>query len=174
MIKKFRADELIFKAGLTETRTKAQAVIMTGDVEYHIPTSQTSDSINWSPVKKSGQNLPTNTMFRLKTSAKLDVGRGALKLREAFSMWSPRGLSAENKTCLDIGSSTGGFTQVLLENNAAHVVALDVGTHQLHEKIRSNPKVLSLENQHILKITDQVWLKNKVHVPFDLMVMEIL
>ena len=74
---------------------------------------------------------------------------------------------------MDIGSSTGGFTQVLLEAGAQNVVALDVGTHQLHERLRVNPKVVSLENTHVLRIEENFFREKNIALPFDLIVTDV-
>ncbi|HSP59901.1 MAG TPA: TlyA family RNA methyltransferase [Ornithinimicrobium sp.] len=77
------------------------------------------------------------------------VGRGALKLRHALEVWGPDGLSVSGRRCLDVGASTGGFTQVLLAEGAEHVLALDVGHHQLHPDLVVDPRVSDLSGTSI-------------------------
>lgn len=164
---KSRADELVFRSGLALSRNQAQALIMAGEVLFGAPDGE------WKPVAKAGHAFSEETEFKLKNAKGLDVGRGAKKLRGAFEKWSFLSEKAKGGLCLDVGSSTGGFTQVLLEHEAAKVVALDVGTHQLHEKLRSDNRVLSLEQTHILKVTEADWQKWGVSLPFDFAVMDV-
>jgi 23S rRNA (cytidine1920-2'-O)/16S rRNA (cytidine1409-2'-O)-methyltransferase len=81
------------------------------------------------------------------------VSRGALKLIEAIEHWSPE---IRNKTFMDIGASTGGFTQVLLDRGAEKVFCVDVGTAQLHEKVKNNPKTVNLEKTHVRELTPKL------------------
>jgi 23S rRNA (cytidine1920-2'-O)/16S rRNA (cytidine1409-2'-O)-methyltransferase len=128
---------------------------------------------NWEPVDKAGQSFSETTLFKLKNEGPVDVGRGALKLRGAFEVWPELRHAARNALALDVGSSTGGFTQVLLEEGASRVVALDVGTHQLHERLRKDPRVLSLEQTHILKVQDSDWLYWGIKLPLNFVVMDV-
>jgi 23S rRNA (cytidine1920-2'-O)/16S rRNA (cytidine1409-2'-O)-methyltransferase len=168
--KKCRADQLLVEQGKVETRSKAQALILAGHVEY-------LSADKWKRVSKAGDQLLPGTEFRIDDPNLKDVGRGAQKLRGAFDLWPEISKHCEGASALDIGSSTGGFTQVLLEKGVSHVVALDVGTHQLHEKLRSNKKVLSLEQTHVLKINETFWLEKSAghsfEFPFGIMVMDV-
>lgn len=168
-MKKFRADELLVKLGHLESRSKAQAFIVAGEVYTRAATSQSEDS--WEPVQKSSHPFPEDQQFQVRSKSSQDVGRGALKLRGALQLWPE--IKTDNTRCIDIGASTGGFTQVLLEGGAQSVVALDVGTNQLHERIRSNPKVISLEQQHVLKVEGDFWATKQIPLPFDLMVTDL-
>lgn len=163
---KARADELALRAELAETKSKAQALIMAGEILY-------LKGDVWIPVEKAGQSLAEGTQLKKKTEGPSDVGRGAQKLRGAFEEWPELLLKSRDALCLDIGSSTGGFTQVLLEKEAKRVVALDVGTHQLHEKLRSDERVLSLEQTHILKVKPEDWAGHNVELPFDFLVTDV-
>ena len=93
------------------------------------------------------------------------VGRAAHKLEHAFASWEARGLSAEGRHCLDVGASTGGFSQVLLSRGAAHVVALDVGHGQLVPEIRDDPRVTERSGTSIRDVAP-----GDVDGPFDLVV----
>lgn len=150
MAAKIRADEQLTALALVESRNKAQALIMRGQVEFFEDKSQI-----WKRVEKSGQQLPAGAAMRLTGQVDQYVGRGAYKLLQALKIWPE--IVVQGKRCLDIGSSTGGFTQVLLEAGAEHVVALDVGTNQLHEKLRADARVFSLEKQHVLKMDEARW-----------------
>src|SRR5690606_38359835 len=81
------------------------------------------------------------------------VSRGALKLEKARIIWQ---LDFSEKVVLDIGASTGGFTEVALKNGASKVYCVDVGTNQLHERIKANPKVVNLEKTHVRELTNRL------------------
>lgn len=81
------------------------------------------------------------------------VGRGAVKLDHALALWAPRGLVVRGRRCLDVGASTGGFTQVLLEHGADHVVALDVGHGQLDPRVAHDPRVTDLPGTNVRDVT---------------------
>lgn len=166
MQKKMRADQLLVEQKKVESRTRAQALILAGCVEYFSPKG-------WLKVAKAGDQLLLETEFRIDDPNLKDVGRGAQKLRKAFDQWPELLDKAQNAVALDIGSSTGGFTQVLLEKGASLVVALDVGTHQLHEKLRDDIRVLSLEQTHVLKIDDEFFKSKNLEFPFSLLVMDV-
>jgi 23S rRNA (cytidine1920-2'-O)/16S rRNA (cytidine1409-2'-O)-methyltransferase len=168
---KIRADELVVRLGLVETRSRAQALIMAGEVLW--ARRDTKGDVSWEAVTKAGQSVSEDTELRLKHDGPRDVGRGAQKLRRAFEVWPELQEDAVGVLALDIGSSTGGFTQVLLENAVAQVIALDVGTHQLHERLRGDDRVLSLEQTHILKVESADWIKWNVTLPFRFVVTDV-
>jgi 23S rRNA (cytidine1920-2'-O)/16S rRNA (cytidine1409-2'-O)-methyltransferase len=125
-----RLDALLVDRGLVATRSRAQALIMAGRV-----------TVDGSPVTKAGTPTAPDAELALAVSARY-VSRGGEKLQtglEAFAV-DPSGLR-----CLDLGSSTGGFTDCLLQHGAAAVAAVDVGHHQLHERLRGDPRVTVLE-----------------------------
>ncbi len=128
---KIRADELVFRLGLAPSRSNASQMIKEGLVLLPDGT----------PVRKPGQMLD-NTIILTATETMKYVSRGAGKLLAALDAFNPE---IAGKTALDLGASTGGFTDVLLSYGAAKVFAVDVGTGQLHEKLRSDPRVVSLE-----------------------------
>ena len=123
---KVRADVLLQQRGLAESRTKAQALILAG----HVIAGDHR-------VEKPGQLLDEGLALRLKDQLKY-VSRGGLKLESALDHFGldPRGL-----VCADLGASTGGFTDVLLQRGAARVHAIDVGRGQLHARLRDDPRV---------------------------------
>jgi 23S rRNA (cytidine1920-2'-O)/16S rRNA (cytidine1409-2'-O)-methyltransferase len=123
---KVRADVLLQQRGLVESRTKAQALILAGNVVAGDHR-----------VEKPGQLLDEGIALRLKEQLKY-VSRGGLKLEAALDHF---GLSPEGRVCADLGASTGGFTDVLLQRGAAKVYAVDVGYGQLHPKLRADPRV---------------------------------
>jgi 23S rRNA (cytidine1920-2'-O)/16S rRNA (cytidine1409-2'-O)-methyltransferase len=127
---KVRADVLVHQRGLAESRAKAQALILAGSVVAGDHR-----------VEKPGQLLDEAVELRVKEQLKY-VSRGGLKLEHALDHF---GLSPRDRVCVDLGASTGGFTDVLLQRGAARVHAVDVGRGQLHEKLRSDPRVISHE-----------------------------
>lgn len=132
---KFRLDQLLVQRGLCESRAKAQARILAGEV-----------LVDDRPVTKAGTAVPEDAPIRLRGGALPFVSRGGLKLAgglETFHI-DPAGL-----TCFDAGASTGGFTDCLLQRGAARVYAVDVGTNQLHWKLRSDPRVVSQEQVNL-------------------------
>jgi 23S rRNA (cytidine1920-2'-O)/16S rRNA (cytidine1409-2'-O)-methyltransferase len=126
-----RLDTLLVARGLFETRQKAQAAILAGDV-----------SVGGAAAVKSGMPVPADAGIVIKKRFPY-VGRGALKLIAALDHFK---LETAGKIAIDIGSSTGGFTQVLLERGASRVYAVDSGTNQLDWKIRSDKRVTAMEN----------------------------
>ncbi|MCH4089700.1 TlyA family RNA methyltransferase [Acetobacter sp.] len=131
---KRRVDQLLVDRGLVESRTKAQALIMAGLV-------YTSDR----RIAKAGDLLPEEAPLALKGQDHPWVSRGGLKLSHALPFF---GFSPEGRTGLDVGASTGGFTDVLLTNGASKVYAVDVGHGQLAWKLRSDPRVVVMEKQN--------------------------
>jgi 23S rRNA (cytidine1920-2'-O)/16S rRNA (cytidine1409-2'-O)-methyltransferase len=123
---KVRADVLLHRRGLVESRAKAQALILAGSVVAGDHR-----------VEKPGQLLDEAVELRVKEQLKY-VSRGGLKLEHGLDHF---GLSPRDRVCLDLGASTGGFTDVLLQRGAARVHAVDVGRGQLHQKLRSDPRV---------------------------------
>jgi len=131
MPSKKRLDKLLVERGLAESREKAQALIMAGNV-----------LIDNNPATKSGLAVCEDADVRLKETPHPYVSRGGLKLEGAVHSF---GIQIGGKICLDIGSSTGGFTHFLLMNGAQRVYALDVDVKQLDWKLRNDPKVHTIE-----------------------------
>lgn len=127
---KDRADKIVVSRGLAESRQKAQALIMAGLVK--------ADGVR---VDKSGQLLDISVAIELKDVLPF-VGRGGLKIDEALDGFD---ISVEGKTAADLGSSTGGFTDCLLQRGAVKVYAIDVDTRQLDVKLRNDPRVVQIE-----------------------------
>ena len=128
---KERLDVLLVQRGLCPSREKAQRLIMAGGIFS-----------GGTRMDKASQTLPDDTPLEVRAAERY-VGRGGLKLEGALAHFSldPGGL-----TCLDVGASTGGFTDCLLQHGAAKVYALDVGHGQLDWKIRSDPRVVVMEH----------------------------
>jgi 23S rRNA (cytidine1920-2'-O)/16S rRNA (cytidine1409-2'-O)-methyltransferase len=138
MVSRLRADRLLVERGLFESRAKAQAAIEAGLV-----------TANDAPVRKASEEIPLDAALRA-SAAHPYVSRGGLKLKAALDHF---GFDPRGKVCLDVGASTGGFTQVLLERGAKRVYAVDVGRGQLHESLRRRPEVVSLEETDIRNLS---------------------
>lgn len=134
-LKKIRADLLLVERGLAESREKAKVLILAGKVFYSF------DGRNFHPVLKPSQTLPPSAEFKVEEALPY-VSRGGLKLEQALNFFEvdPSGL-----ICLDVGASTGGFTDCLLQRGAKRVYAVDVGKGLLHPKLRADPRVVVLE-----------------------------
>lgn len=132
---KMRLDVLLVNRGLAESREKAKAVIMEGKVFVKGQREDKAGSMfdEAAPIEIHGQKLRY-------------VSRGGLKLEKAVAHFD---LKLEGKICMDVGSSTGGFTDCMLQNEAAKVYAVDVGTNQLDWKLRSDPRVVCMEKTNI-------------------------
>lgn len=132
---KVRLDVLLVSRGLAESREKAKAVIMEGKVFVKGQREDKAGAMfdEAAPIEIHGQKLKY-------------VSRGGLKLEKAVEHF---GLKLEGKVCMDVGSSTGGFTDCMLQNGAAKVYAVDVGTNQLDWKLRSDPRVVCMEKTNI-------------------------
>lgn len=132
---KERLDILVVKTGIASTREKAQSLILAGRI-------LSGDRL----LEKPGMKIEVDTVLRLKGDSTEYVSRGAYKLKAAIESFQ---IQLKEKICLDIGASTGGFTQICLEWGASIVFAVDVGHNQLDWKLRSHPKVISLEGTNI-------------------------
>ncbi len=133
---KKRLDLILVEREIFETREKAKREIMAGNV-----------IVNEQTVTKAGTNFNDDekTVIRIKDRLKY-VSRGGLKLEKAIKVWE---LDFSGKIVLDIGASTGGFTDCALQNGAKKVYSVDVGTNQLDWKLRNDERVVSIENMHI-------------------------
>lgn len=136
---KQRLDKLVLERGLAPTIEKAKALIMAGQVVVDDHT-----------LDKAGQQVPLHAEIRLKGEALPYVSRGGLKLRKALDEF---GVDAAGLVAVDVGSSTGGFTDCLLQAGAARVFAVDVGYGQLAWKLQQDPRVVSMEKTNIRYVT---------------------
>ncbi len=134
----------LVERGLCESRTRAQALVMEGRVR-----------VAGQVERKASRSVADDTPVEVEAPERF-VSRGGEKLEGAFSLWGrPGPLSAEGKICLDVGSSTGGFTDCLLQHGAARVMAVDVGTNQLAYSLRTDPRVWVRENFNARYMTPQ-------------------
>ena len=133
-MKKSRADQLLVERGFFERRARAQAAIAAGLV-----------TANGVAVRKASETVADDAVLTAQAPHPY-VSRGGLKLEAALDAF---GFDAAGLVCLDVGSSTGGFTDLLLKRGARHVIAVDVGRDQLHASLRGDPRVMSFEGQDI-------------------------
>lgn len=155
-MKKERIDKLLVELGLADSRTKAQAMVMAGVV---LADEQR--------VEKPSQTFGPDAALRIKgdSPGSRYVGRGGLKLEKALADFA---VDVNGFTCLDVGSSTGGFTDCLLQHGASKVVAIDVGTNQLDWKLRSDPRVDARENTNAREMRP-----DDFETAFDIAVMDV-
>jgi 23S rRNA (cytidine1920-2'-O)/16S rRNA (cytidine1409-2'-O)-methyltransferase len=132
---KKRVDVLLVERGLAESRTQAQALLLAGRVPGH---------------EKPGERVDESAELAV-TEGEPFVSRGGIKLANALDAF---GVDPAGRDCLDVGASTGGFTDVLLQHGAAHVIALDVGYGQLHPRIREDSRVVVLERTNARSVAE--------------------
>lgn len=155
-MKSTRIDKRLLELGLASSRSKAQAFIMAGIV-----------LVNEKRVEKPSEMVTEEDRIRLKNKGAGEkyVGRGGLKLEKALDSFE---VDVTDFVCLDVGSSTGGFTDCLLQNGAANVYAIDVGTNQLAWKLRNDPRVIVREQFNARHLQPQDF-----PVLFDLVTMDV-
>jgi 23S rRNA (cytidine1920-2'-O)/16S rRNA (cytidine1409-2'-O)-methyltransferase len=136
---RIRLDQLVLDRGLAPSRERAKAVVLAGLV-----------SVNGEVVTKAGTMVDTEADVTLQAPDHPYVGRGGLKLAHALDTF---GIAVEGREALDVGASTGGFTDVLLQRGAARVVALDVGHGQLDWRLRNDPRVVVIEHFNARHLT---------------------
>ena len=152
-----RIDKLLVERGLADSRTKAQALVMAGLV-----------LVNEQRVAKPSDNTPLDAQIRLKGAddpSSRYVGRGGLKLDAALREFA---IDVNGFVCIDVGASTGGFTDCLLQHGAASVVALDVGHNQLDWRLRNDPRVTVKEGVNARYLRPEDFARK-----FDLVVMDV-
>jgi 23S rRNA (cytidine1920-2'-O)/16S rRNA (cytidine1409-2'-O)-methyltransferase len=141
-IEKMRLDVLLTERGFYETREKAHAAVMAGCVK-----------VGGVVELKAGTKLNPGAEIEVEDTSAKYVGRGALKLEKALETWE---IDVENAVCMDIGASTGGFTEVLLRAGARKVYAIDVGYGQLDWKLRNDPRVVNLERTNFRYLNNEL------------------
>ena len=136
---KLRLDKLLVERGLVASRERAQALILAGKV-----------LVNEQKVEKSGAAVAQDCQIRLLGEDLQYVSRGGLKLERALQHWC---IDVSGRTCLDVGASTGGFTDCLLQHQAARVIAVDTGYGQMDLRLRNDPRVRLLEKTNARYLT---------------------
>ncbi|WMM26910.1 TlyA family RNA methyltransferase [Tissierella sp. MB52-C2] len=138
---KKRADIILYEKGLVDSREKGKRVIMEGSV-----------FIGNQRIDKPGEKIDEDAEITIKENPNIYVSRGGLKLEKAVELFD---LALENKVCMDIGSSTGGFTDCMLRKGASKSFAVDVGYGQLDWKLRNDPRVVVMERTNIRNVTKE-------------------
>ncbi len=159
-----RADQLLLQRGLALTRSAAQRLIEAGGVRWHGPKG-------WAVPRKAGEDLPEDCLIEVTDDAELRfVSRGGLKLDAALHRC---GIEAAGLVCLDIGQSTGGFTDVLLQRGAERVVGIDVGRAQLSPALLADARVRLFEGLNARDVSGSAFeLENEEH-SFGLIVADV-
>ena len=138
---KVRIDKLLVERGLVPSRERAQAMVLSGRV-----------LVNEQKVEKAGASVDPEAAIRLLGDDLKYVGRGGLKLEAALRDWK---IDLPGRTCMDVGASTGGFTDCMLQHGAAEVIAVDTGYGQIHARLRSDARVKLLEKTNARYLTQQ-------------------
>lgn len=134
-----RLDKILLQRGLVSSRVRAEQIIREVGVK-----------VNGKLITKTGKKFPEDSVIEMITEELPWVSRGALKLIEALDKWNPL---TEDGLFMDVGASTGGFTEVLLSKGASKVYCIDVGKDQLHPKLRSDERIINLEKTHVRELT---------------------
>lgn len=137
-----RLDKILIQRKLVSTRVRAEKIIR-----------ETGVLVNGKLVTKSGKRFPIDCKIDMLAEEIPWVSRGAVKLLSALEKWKP---SIKDGIFMDLGASTGGFTEVLLKNGASKVFCVDVGTKQLHERIASDERVINLDQTHVRELTPKL------------------
>lgn len=157
---KLRLDKLILQRGLAPSRERAQALVLAGRV-----------LVNEQKVAKAGASVEEEAAIRILGDDMPYVSRGGLKLARALEYWQ---IDVRGKVCMDVGASTGGFTDCLLQNGAAEVIAIDTGYGQIDAKLRADPRVRLLEKTNARYLTlEQLWSHGRERQPISLIAMDV-
>ena len=155
-----RLDKLVLERGLAPSRERAQALVLAGRV-----------LVNEQKVDKSGASVDDDVVLRILGDDMPFVSRGGLKLARALEHWR---IDVSGKVCMDIGASTGGFTDCLLQNGAAQVIAVDTGYGQIDAKLRGDRRVTLLEKTNARYITsEELWSEESARSPIGFVAMDV-
>lgn len=134
-----RLDKILLQRGLVSSRVRAEQIIREVGVK-----------VNGRLITKTGKKFPEDSVIEMIAEELPWVSRGALKLIDALNKWTPE---IKDGVFMDIGASTGGFTEVLLSQGASKVYCVDVGKDQLHPKLKANERIVNLEKTHVRELT---------------------
>ncbi len=148
-----RLDKLLVQKGLVPSRSKAQALILAGKVY-----------VDDHKCTKAGTRVPDDSKLRIEAEGPVYVSRGGIKLEHALNVF---GIGVKGLVCMDVGASTGGFTDCLLQRGAARVYAVDVGYGQLDWKLRNDSRVVVLEKQNIRYLSRETVSENMDIITID-------
>src|SRR5215472_9260879 len=138
---KVRIDKLLVDRGIVPSRERAQAMVLSGRV-----------LVNEQKIEKAGAGVEPDAQIRLLGEDLKYVGRGGLKLEAALEHWR---INVTGRTCMDVGASTGGFTDCMLQRGAAEVIAVDTGYGQIAARLRSDPRLKLLEKTNARYLTQE-------------------
>src|SRR5580698_2339871 len=158
-IGKARLDQLLVERGMAASRERARALILAGRV-----------LVREQKIDKPGTSVPVDCPIRLLGNDLRYVSRGGLKLEAALSHWQ---IDATGRTCIDVGASTGGFTDCLLQHGAAHVTAIDTGFGQIDMKLRNDPRVGLMERTNARLLKPDSLAATSARSDFNLLVVDV-
>jgi 23S rRNA (cytidine1920-2'-O)/16S rRNA (cytidine1409-2'-O)-methyltransferase len=157
---KSRLDKLLFQRGLAPSRERSQALILAGRV-----------LVNEQKVEKAGACVEEGAAIRILGDDQPFVSRGGLKLARALEHWR---IEVRSRCCMDVGASTGGFTDCLLQNGASRVIAVDTGYGQMALILRSDPRVHLLEKTNARYLTpEHIWAGTETPHPISVIAMDV-
>ncbi|HET8888720.1 MAG TPA: TlyA family RNA methyltransferase [Candidatus Angelobacter sp.] len=156
---KVRVDKLLVERGLVPSRERAQAMVLSGRV-----------LVNEQKIEKAGASVDPAAAIRLLGDDLKYVGRGGLKLEAALRDWK---IDLTGRTCMDVGASTGGFTDCMLQHGAVEVVAVDTGYGQIHARLRSDERVKLLEKTNARYLTQQVLARAGAAAPIGFIAIDV-
>lgn len=156
---KVRIDKLLVERGLVPSRERAQAMVLSGRV-----------LVNEQKVEKAGAGVEPDAQIRLLGEDLKYVGRGGLKLEAALQSWK---INLAGRICMDVGASTGGFTDCMLQHGAAEVIAVDTGYGQIAARLRSDPRVKLLEKTNARYLTAEKLAEAGMSGPFTFIAIDV-
>jgi 23S rRNA (cytidine1920-2'-O)/16S rRNA (cytidine1409-2'-O)-methyltransferase len=151
---KIRLDKLLVERGITPSRERAQSLILAGKI-----------LVNEQKIEKAGASVESDSVLRLLGEDIRYVSRGGLKLEKALAHWQ---IDLAGKVCLDVGASTGGFTDCMLQHGASRVIAVDTGYGQIDLRLRQDPRVRLLEKTNARYLT-----REQIGEPVDFVAMDV-
>ena len=156
---KVRIDKLLVERGMAASRERAQALVLAGRV-----------LVNEQKVEKAGAGVEQDATIRLLGEDLRYVGRGGLKLEAALRQWN---IDLSGRTCMDVGASTGGFTDCMLQNGASEVIAVDTGYGQMAARLRTDARVKLLEKTNARYLTREIVAQAGAHASITFIALDV-